>query len=266
MVHRLAFVQAGGTIPEDMQINHLCDRPYCLQPGHLYAGTKKENAKDRTAFKNGLHPFIAGISLSNYHEVAGDGDPYWQWFRQDPEAQEMLASNRWRLREPWPTPEPVIQAAMDQFQCPGHDFAIPNGMPWGTNKEGSRFCRICDEVELFADEGEEIGYSWFLKEICPASQTVDSIYDKALTLPLAGQDHADWRARVHARSFSLGGAHELRYCACHFCTADRSLFNQMLQPLLTNHERQLIAQCESLANESRRYYKKPAARPWPGGR
>ena len=38
LVHRLAFLQAGETIPGGMQVNHLCNRPYCLQPGHLYAG------------------------------------------------------------------------------------------------------------------------------------------------------------------------------------------------------------------------------------
>ena len=252
MVHRLAFIQAGGTIPENMQINHLCDRPYCLQPGHLYAGTRKENAKDRAAFRKGLHPFIAGIALSNYHEIAEEGDPYRKWFRNDPDAQEMLASNRWRLRDPWPTPEPVIQAAMDQFQCPGHDFAIPNGMQWGTNKEGNRFCRICDEGELFAGEGEKIGYSWFLKEVCPASQMVDSIYDKAIALPLAGPDYADWRAKIHSRSAHLGGNHKLRYCKCHFCTADRNLFNQMLQPKLANHDRDLITKCQQVRERVRK--------------
>ena len=205
MVHRLAFIQAGGTIPEDMQINHLCDRPYCLQPGHLYAGTRKENAKDRKAFRKGIHPFISGIALSNYHQVAEEGDPYWKWLRKDPEAQEMLASNRWRLREPWPTPQPVIQAAMDQFKCPEHDFAIPNGMQWGTNTEGSKFCRICDEGEPFAAAGEKIGYSWFLKEVCPASQMVDSIYNKAMALPVAGPDYADWRAKIYARGGPMGG-------------------------------------------------------------
>jgi len=246
MVHRLAFIQAGGTIPEGTQVNHLCDRPYCLQPGHLYAGTKKENAKDRTAFRKGLQPFIAGIALSNYHEVAEDGDPYWQWFRQDPAAQEMLASNRWRLTEPWPTPKPVGQAAMGQFQCPGHDFALPSRMQWGSDKQKGKFCRICDGGELFAGEGEKIGFSWFLREVCPPSQMVDSIYDKAVVLPLAGPEYADWRAKVHARGGPMGGNHKHRYCACHFCKADRNLFNQMLRPLLTTHERELIAQCESI--------------------
>ena len=31
------------------QINHLCQRPFCLQPGHLYACTGQDNVDDRRA-------------------------------------------------------------------------------------------------------------------------------------------------------------------------------------------------------------------------
>ena len=152
----------------------------------------------------------------------------------------MLGSNRWKLMEPWPTPESPNQVPIEQFQCPGHDFAIPNGMQWANSEQESRVCRICDKGEIFAEEGEEIGYSVFLNKVCPASQMVDSIYEKAVSLPFSGPENAEWRARVFDRSSSLHGNHHLRECNCNFCTTDREQFNRMLQPLLDDHEKSLL--------------------------
>ena len=33
-------------------MNHLCDRPYCFQPSHLYAGDQQDNADDRQQFNS----------------------------------------------------------------------------------------------------------------------------------------------------------------------------------------------------------------------
>ena len=43
-VHRAVYRQTRGSIPDGLQINHLCDRPYCYQPSHLYAGTQQDNS------------------------------------------------------------------------------------------------------------------------------------------------------------------------------------------------------------------------------
>ena len=51
LAHRTAFIQAFGDIPEESQINHLCDRPYCIQPAHLYPGTPQDNKDDQAIFR-----------------------------------------------------------------------------------------------------------------------------------------------------------------------------------------------------------------------
>ena len=45
--HRAAYEMTRGSIPEGKFILHMCHRRSCIQPAHLYAGTRKQNADDR---------------------------------------------------------------------------------------------------------------------------------------------------------------------------------------------------------------------------
>jgi hypothetical protein len=44
--HRLSFAIAKGPIPDGMVICHKCDVPHCINPGHLFLGTQKDNMAD----------------------------------------------------------------------------------------------------------------------------------------------------------------------------------------------------------------------------
>ena len=52
MAHIRAFEQSRGEgVAADRIIRHLCNRPFCIQPAHLAAGTKQDNAEDRVAVR-----------------------------------------------------------------------------------------------------------------------------------------------------------------------------------------------------------------------
>lgn len=54
--HRLAYEIWVGPITDDLCVCHRCDNPRCVNPDHLFLGTKKDNADDRDAKGRGAAP------------------------------------------------------------------------------------------------------------------------------------------------------------------------------------------------------------------
>lgn len=46
LVHVLSFLMHGGCLPPGWFVLHTCDNGGCVNPNHLYAGTKSDNIKD----------------------------------------------------------------------------------------------------------------------------------------------------------------------------------------------------------------------------
>ena len=47
--HRVSFKTFNGSIPDGNDVCHRCDIPLCVNPEHLFAGTRSENIKDASA-------------------------------------------------------------------------------------------------------------------------------------------------------------------------------------------------------------------------
>lgn len=51
--HRVSFMIAYGVIPHRLCVLHKCDTPSCVNPDHLYVGTREQNVED--IVKRGRH-------------------------------------------------------------------------------------------------------------------------------------------------------------------------------------------------------------------
>ena len=74
LAHRQAFTQSRQCRPEH-NILHLCHRPFCVQPSHLYDGSAKENSQDR--------------------QVRTSQGLNWELFSQKYEVVQRVAKYRW---------------------------------------------------------------------------------------------------------------------------------------------------------------------------
>ena len=75
--HVVAYEQGyGKEVGRGLSILHLCHRPFCVQPAHLYEGTAKENSEDRNAVGSELLTYRTFEILGNRWDQAWAGDPW----------------------------------------------------------------------------------------------------------------------------------------------------------------------------------------------
>jgi hypothetical protein len=63
-VHRLAYSLLVGPLTPEVQIDHRCHNPRCVNPKHLRPVTSKQNAENRAgAQKNNLSSGVRGVTF-----------------------------------------------------------------------------------------------------------------------------------------------------------------------------------------------------------
>ncbi len=98
--HRLSYEFANGPIPKGLWVLHRCDTPACVNPDHLYAGTAKDNARDREERGRGRQPKGSRNGKAKLTEEAVSAilkDKRFQW--QIAEAHNVTQSTICRIKK-----------------------------------------------------------------------------------------------------------------------------------------------------------------------
>ena len=80
LAHRLSYELHRGEIPSDMCVCHSCDNPGCVNPDHLWVGSRKDNmvdmaAKGRAPGKPGEKNFNAKLCEVDVGIIRSVGSP-----------------------------------------------------------------------------------------------------------------------------------------------------------------------------------------------
>jgi hypothetical protein len=69
LAHRVAWSLLRGEITSDQNVLHKCDNPPCVNPDHLFLGTRKENVEDMARKGRGVRSqnVLYGVHRHNRH-------------------------------------------------------------------------------------------------------------------------------------------------------------------------------------------------------
>jgi hypothetical protein len=70
--HRVAWEVTNGPIPQGLCVCHRCDVPWCVNPDHLFLGTKGDNNKDKAKkgrSPRGSHHPLVHVSEEEVHVI-----------------------------------------------------------------------------------------------------------------------------------------------------------------------------------------------------
>ena len=67
--HRFSFLLDRGFIPSDTCVLHNCDNPSCVNPEHLFLGTRKDNMQDSISKKRNSRGEVHGRSVLTKKDV-----------------------------------------------------------------------------------------------------------------------------------------------------------------------------------------------------
>ena len=91
LAHRYSFYKSNGEIPKNMHVCHKCDNRLCINPEHLFLGTRKDNMQDMI---NKNRQNFSGLRTNGWNEKANAKKPKGQNHYMCKHSDELISKIR----------------------------------------------------------------------------------------------------------------------------------------------------------------------------
>lgn len=102
LAHRIMYELVYGAIPDGMCVLHRCDNPSCVNPSHLYLGSRFDNNRDKMSRGRAYRP-TGDKNPSRSHpetQVRGEASPNAKLTSASvKQIRTMYATGRYRLKD-----------------------------------------------------------------------------------------------------------------------------------------------------------------------
>ena len=120
--HRLMYAVAIGEIPAGICVCHHCDTPACLNPHHLFLGTRSDNVQDM--IRKGRGNYSRRTHCPQGHEYTPENT--WWRLNNNGRPRQVCKTCNSILNKTYRTAHPHVPAAKPYRECLACGKPIPN--------------------------------------------------------------------------------------------------------------------------------------------